>query len=248
MDGEASGKALPGYRRRILIEPRPGSVTAELEDDYHRMAVTLTHAGGVITAVDSAMKRSPWTTCPGAIAQLGATFLGKALDASARDEKTLNCTHLFDLATFAAGHAGGSAPVSYEIEVSDPVDGSVEARLWRDGAPVFHWRTTDGILTAPADMAGIEMMTGIGRWIAAQPAALQEPARILRWAAMVAHGRAIAMPAGMSATHFATGACFTFQPDMAKQGTRRPGADVDFTAQGRSPLADREAMFARPDR
>ena len=51
----------PGYRRRIVIEREPGSVTAELEDDYHRMVVTLRHADGIITGVESEMKRSPWT-------------------------------------------------------------------------------------------------------------------------------------------------------------------------------------------
>lgn len=237
---------LPGYRRRILIEPGEGVITTELEDDYHRMVVTLGHADGVITSVESAMKRSPWTTCPGAMAQLRATFLGKALDAaSVRDEKTLNCTHLFDLATFAAAHARETAPVSYEIAVSDPVDGAVKARLWRDGGLLFDWRYTDsGMFTAPADMAGMPM-TEIGRWIAAQPRDLQEPVRILRWATMIAHGRRIEMPAGISATRFATGACFTFQPEMAKVGTRRPGADVDFTALGEPPMADREDMFVR---
>ena len=50
-----------GYRRRILIEPAPGRSTAELEDDYHRMVVTLTHSDGVVVAVESEMKRAPWT-------------------------------------------------------------------------------------------------------------------------------------------------------------------------------------------
>ena len=238
---------LPGYRRRILIEPAAGTVTAELEDDYHRMVVTLDHAGGAITRVTSAMKRSPWTTCPGAMAQLEATFLGKSLDAaSVRDEKTLNCTHLFDLASFAAAHAGEVAPIAYEIAVSDPVDGVTEAVLRRDGALLFHWTYTEAAYVGPTDMAGMPT-SAIGRWIAAQPAELQEAARILRWAAMVAHGRRIAMPAGMSATRFASGACFTFQPETAKVGTRRPGADVDFSAPGRAPLADREAMFVRAE-
>lgn len=237
----------PGYRRRILIELGEGTVTAELEDDYHRMVVTLDHAGGVITAVNSAMKRSPWTTCPGAMAQLETTFRGQRLDAAGlRDEKPRNCTHLFDLATFAAAHAGEAAPIAYEIAVADAVDGAAEARLWRDGVAVFHWRYADGAYTAPADMAGMPM-AAIGGWIAALPADLQEPARILRWAAMVAHGRTMILPAGMSATHFPSGACFTFQPETAPNGTRRPGADVDFTAPGaRPPMADREAMFARP--
>ena len=242
-----SGADQPGYRRRILIDPGDDTISAELEDDYHRMVVTLTFADGAITGVDSAMKRSPWTTCPGAIAQLRSTFLGKSLDAaSVRDEKTQNCTHLFDLATFAAAHAGERAPVTYEIAVSDPVDGGVEARLWRDGLPVYHWLYADGAFTGPADMAGMPM-SGIGQWIAAQPTGLQEPARILRWASIIAMGRALDMPSGMPATRFATGACYTFQPETAKAGVRRPGADIDFTILGQQPMADREDMFGRKD-
>jgi len=61
---------LPGYRRRIRIEPRTsaegGAVLAMLEDDMHCMAVTLRHEGGVVTAVEPVMERAPWTTCPGA--------------------------------------------------------------------------------------------------------------------------------------------------------------------------------------
>ena len=60
----------PAFRRRILIEPSPGHVTAELEDDWHRMIVTLFHDSGIVRAVQSDMKRWPWTTCRGAIAQL----------------------------------------------------------------------------------------------------------------------------------------------------------------------------------
>jgi hypothetical protein len=234
-----------GYRRRILIEPGPSVVTAELEDDYHRMVVSLTHAGGIITAVESSMKRSPWTTCPGAIAQLEATFLGKNLeDTSVRHEKTHNCTHLFDLATFAVAHAGELASITYEIEVSDPVDGAVSAKLWRNGEKMLDWSYRDGLFTAPVELEGLSF-NDLGRWIALQAAELQESARILRWAALVAHGRKLDLPSGMPATRFASGACFTFQSDTAKVGMRRPNADVDFSALGAPPMVDRDDMFKR---
>jgi hypothetical protein len=236
--------AQAGYRRRILILPGPGASTAELEDDYHRMAVTIQFADGVITAIDSAMNRSPWTTCPGAIAQLEATFLGKALDAAVlREEKPLNCTHLFDLASFAAHHAGELNPVAYAIEVADPVESKGEARLWRDGVQLFHWTYTDGVFSAPVAMAGMPM-SAIGSWIAALPADLREPARILRWAMVVARGRMFDLPGGLSAARFASGACYTFQPGRAEVATRHPGAAIDFGALGSEPLEDRGNMFA----
>src|SRR5580692_5755769 len=119
-----------GYRRRILIEPSSGLVSAELEDDYHRMVVSLTHADGVVTKVESEMKRSPWTMCPGAMDQLAQTFTGVPLAGFAkRGEKTANCTHLHDLALFAAAHANDTAPVAYDILVTDVVDNTRRATL-----------------------------------------------------------------------------------------------------------------------
>ena len=233
----------PGYRRCILIEPAPGCVTAELEDDYHRMVVTLRHEDGVVTDVSSLMKRAPWTGCPGAMEQLRETFEGHPLAGFARrGEKTRNCTHLHDLALFAAGHADEAAPIAYDIHVTDPVDGQREARLDRDGVPVFRWQLRGDLFLAPQDLAG-RRMHELGDWIAAQDRPTAEAARILRWASMIAQGRAMDMPAGMSALEWPLGSCFHFQPEVARDSTRLPGADVDFSAPGMAPLADRAKAF-----
>lgn len=235
----------PGYRRRILIEPGPGSVTAELEDDYHRMVVTLRHAYGVVTAVTSEMKRAPWTGCPGAMEQLRQTFEGHPLAAFARrGEKTRNCTHLHDLALFAAGHADEATPIAYDVHVTDPVDGRREARLDRDGAPLLHWVLEGDRFLAPAELAG-RRMGELGDWIAAQDRATAEAGRILRWASMIAQGRSMDMPAGMSAMAWPMGSCFHFQPERARDSTRLSGADVDFSAPGREPMADRSDSFGQ---
>jgi hypothetical protein len=99
-------------------------VQGEVEDDYHLMSVIVHHDGAVATTIESVMRRAPWTTCPGAPAQLAQTFTGVALNAfAARGEKQANCTHLHDLAVLAAGHAFDAAPVVYDMLVSDPVDG-----------------------------------------------------------------------------------------------------------------------------
>lgn len=233
----------PGFRRRILIEPEADAVTAELEDDYHRMAVTLAHRDGVVTAISSEMKRAPWTTCPGAMAQLAATFTGQALvDFAKRGEKTRNCTHLHDLALFAAVHAADEAPTAYDIAVSDPVDGITHAVLARNGARALRWTLEGDSLTAPQEMVG-RRLGDLGDWIAQQNAAGREAARILRWAAILAFGRAMDMPAGLSATAFPGGACYTFQSAMAAVARRLPGADHDFSAYGIGPLADRVGAF-----
>lgn len=232
-----------GYRRRILIEPAPGRVVAELEDDYHRMVVTLDHVDGIVTHVGSEMKRGPWTSCPGAMEQLEKTFIGVAFDDFvARGDKTLNCTHLYDLGLFAAAHADESAAVAYEVFVTDGVNGRRDARLWRDGTLLLDWRLEGDMFLAPPALAGTQMKT-LGDWIALQDRTGAEAGRILRWASIIAQGRAMEIPAGLSATAFPSGACYTFQPDRAQGSTRLPGADIDFSRPGAQPMADRAAAF-----
>ncbi len=234
----------PGYRRRILIAPSPGLVTAELEDDYHRMVVTLAHQGGVVTEVTSEMKRSPWTLCPGAMAKLAETFTGQRLaDFVRRGEKHQNCTHLHDLALFAAAHAQEGTPVAYDLWVTDPVDGHREARLIRNGTLVLDWQLQDDLFLAPAALAGLRL-GGLNEFVARQDKPGAEAVRILRWAAFIASGRRLDMPAGMAATAFPGGACYNFQPERAATSTRRPGADVDFSLPGAAPMADRAKSFA----
>lgn len=238
-------ETVPGYRRRIVIEPSPGSVTAELEDDYHRMIVTLRHDGETITGVESEMKRGPWTTCEGARAALVDTFAGKRLDdPSFKRTKSLNCTHLYDLATFCAAHAGGSERITYEIFTTDPVDGLVVTRLRRNGDMLLEWTLVEGKFVTPEAVAG-KGLTGINDWLATLDPQTEEAARVLRWASMVAGGRAISMPAGMVGSDIGMiGSCHTFQPGRADEARRKPGADVDFST-GQGPLADRADLFER---
>ena len=237
----ASASPRPAFRRRILIEPRPSQVTAELEDDWHRMVVTLRHEEGVVRAVSSDMKRWPWTTCPGATAQLETTFVGQALSNFAKcGEKNSNCTHLYDLALFAAAHAVNTEPVRYDIIVFDPQEGRRDARLARNGETVLSWRLADVTFVEPADIAGMTLFT-LGGWIASLDKPEQEPARILRWASIMALGRAMVIPAGLSAEAFAGGACFTFQAAKAGLAQRRPNAHQDFSASG--PLSEHAHLF-----
>ena len=234
----------PGFRRRVLIEPGPGRVAVEFEDDWHRMAVTLHHDGAVARAVDSEMKRAPWTTCPGAMARLRETFTGERLAALARrGEKTTNCTHLYDLALLAAAHAGEGQATTYEVEVSDPIDGRREASVRRNGETALCWAMAGDRLVSPPELAGRRLFD-LGDWIAGLDAAGQEAARLLRWTNIMAFGRQMEIPAGMSGERFGNGSCFTFQPERAEQTRRVADADRDLSAAGAAPLADREAAFA----
>ena len=234
------------FRRRILIEPAQSHVVAELEDDWHRMVVTIDHDGAVARAVIGEMKRWPWTTCPGAIAKLAETFNGQALaEFGRRGAKTHNCTHLHDLAVLAAAHAGGSAPVAYDVTISDPVDGQREARLVHDGIMVLDWALDDSTVLAPPDIAGLTLYT-LNDWIAGLAPMVQEQVRILRWAAIMAYGRGMDIPEGLSATAFPSASCFTFQPTVAVEGVRRPDVPRDFSTNAPPPIADRSPMFRNP--
>ena len=223
-----------GFRRRFRITPRDGGVTAAVEDDFHCMAVTLAHDGTIITSVDAVMDRWPWTTCPGATVELATTFTGSALsDVAKRGLKTANCTHLYDLAVFAAAHAGHAATTIYDVFVSDAAGGQkyCEIRSW--GAVVLDWTMVDDVLVAPDGLAGTHLMQ-LRDWIATLDPATREVARILQWAALIAHGRSIPLADQSDATRMPPN-CFTFQPDRAKRAVRI-GEIVDFSMGARQPL------------
>src|SRR5271154_6576741 len=146
---------LPGFRRRLRVTPRAGSVCSELEDDYHRMSVRLDHDGRTVRHIEPVMQRVPWTICPGAAAQLQRTFTGVALaDFAARGEKRENCTHLHDLAILAAAHAADHSPLLYDILVSDPIEERRRVELRRNGAVVLGWTDQQFVIIEPAELAG----------------------------------------------------------------------------------------------
>ena len=202
---------LPGFRRRLRVTPRPHAVCSELEDDYHRMRVTLTHDGSTVTRVEAAMQRVPWTTCPGAADQLQRTFTGVALaDFAARGEKRENCTHLHDLAVLAAAHAPDREPLVYDILVSDPVDERRYAEIRRNGAALLRWSDAGGCIVEPAPLAGIAL-NSLRPWIESLPADEREAARLLQWGAIIANGRRRSFDQQSDASALGVGRCYTFQ-------------------------------------
>ena len=226
----------PAFHRYVLITPGDGAVTAWVEDDYHHMGVTLHHDGRIITRVAAEMVRAPWSTCPGAVEQLAATFTGAALDAAAaRGEKMLNCTHLHDMAVIAADHARDSSPTRYEMMVSDSVGGLRVAEIRRGGALALRIVERDTLIEEPAAAAGRNLFQ-LGDWIASLDRDAREAARLLRWAAIIAHGRAIPMERQSDASRMPPN-CFTFQ-EVRKGQAKRIGTVVDFTPASRPPLGN----------
>ncbi|MET0270276.1 MAG: DUF2889 domain-containing protein [Sphingomonas sp.] len=236
---------LAGFRRRFVVTPGAGAVTAAVEDDYHCMAVTLRHDGATVTAIDPVMERAPWTTCPGAPAVLRATFTGVALaKVSARTAKQANCTHLHDLAVLAAAHADDAAPVIFDILASDAVDGVVTAEIRRDGVALVRITHRDDVIVTPVEIAGISLFK-LRDWINALDEPYREAARLLQWGAILAHGRAIPI-ARQSDASLMPPNCYTFQPENKARATRI-GRIIDFTAENAAPLDhfDGERFIAR---
>jgi hypothetical protein len=229
---------LPGYRRRFRVTPGEGWVRSELEDDYHHMRVTLRHAGGVVSAVEPEMVRAPWTTCPGAVARLQQTFAGRPLAEfpALNAEKATNCTHLHDLALLAAAHAADREPLVYDILASDAVEGRRRLQLRRNGEPAMDWVEQDGKLIEPAQAAGMTLLQ-LRPFIDSLDAEGQEQARVLRWGAVVAHGRAIPIENQSDATRMPP-TCFTFQPENKVKATR-VGEIRDFSHGSEEPLEPR---------
>lgn len=234
---------LPGFRRRIRIVPGARQVSAAVEDDIHCMAAILHHDGATIAAVESRTDRMPWTTCPGAAAVLAQTFTGLTLaeaPARARSAKRSNCTHLFDMADLAATHAADPAPTTYDVLVSDPIAGQSRAELRRNGKVLLAWDLQDDHV---AQAEGRHLMA-LRDWIAALAARQHEPARILQWACLVAHGRTMPFEDQSDATRMPP-SCFTFHPDRAPVA-RRIDERTDFSGKGREPLSHWDgARFAR---
>ena len=208
------------------------------------MAVTLAHDDSVVTGVDAVMDRWPWSTCPGATAELATAFTGTALaDVAKRGLKTSNCTHLYDLAIFAAAHATDALPTLYDVFVGDTENGRKQCEIRKGGAVVLDWTMAKDILVAPENLAGTHLMQ-LRDWIATLDPATREAARILQWAALIAHGRDIPLADQSDATRMPPN-CFTFQPDRARRA-KRIGEIVDFTRNERTPLGHFDGrVFAR---
>lgn len=227
--------AAPGYRRRIIVEPRKDAVTARLEDDLHAMAVRLRHSEGQVLAVEPLMVRAPWSTCPGALAKLRETFERRPLaEVTARLEKRHNCTHLHDLAVLAAAHAEDAVPLTYDIAASDPAEGLRALEIRRNGETVWHWVERNDVLVAPGEVAGQTLLT-LRDWIAALTGPEQEAARLLQWAGLVAHGRTLP-PVRQGRAADLPANCYTLQPERAALA-ERIGQMRDFSLGAEEPLA-----------
>lgn len=232
---------LPGFRRRFRITPSPGRVQSEVEDDFHCMSVIVHHDGEFATTIEPEMRRAPWSTCPGAVAQLQQTFAGVALkNFSMRGEKKINCTHLHDLAILAAEHAFDQEPSLYDILVSDPADGKRRAEFRLNGVAILSWTEASFKLVEPAAAAGIAF-DDLRTWIDSLDPIQQKAAKLLRWGNMIANGRIIPLDRQSDATKMPPN-CYTFQRERAVLA-KRVGAIRDFSEGTAEPLGGYRPAF-----
>lgn len=227
---------VPGFRRRIRIEPQPRAVAAMVEDDIHCMGVILRHDGSTVGEVVPLTPRMPWNTCPGAAAKLVETFEGQALsEVTAKRDKKQNCTHLHDMAVLAAAHAFDSEPTTFDIYASDPVDGVRLLEVRRNGQRVHRWIERDGLLEGAAGIEG-QSLLGMRDWISNLGEDDREAARLLQWGSLIAHGRTMSAEEQSEAAALPAN-CYTLQPERAVHA-KRVGDRFDFSEGSRVPLAD----------
>ncbi len=230
MANEGRTGSWSGYRRRILIVPRPGLIDVEMEDDCHHFGVAIRHDGERITQVETRALRVPWTTCPAAGLYLEQRMQGVTLNKAARvDDQRQHCTHMYDLFVLGAAHAHDEARTRYEVRVSDPVDAVRLAELDRDGVTILRWRVGNG--ADAAEIPGGDV-GALSQWTRALPGALQEAGRMMRRGVLVSGGRYFHPPVSQVAADIVPimgAACFTYQPQRAHDAQRVDDTLRDFS-------------------
>nr|WP_245843002.1 hypothetical protein [Sphingomonas laterariae] len=233
-----------GLRRAVLIDPRPGRVLAYLEDDFHHFEIALSHDGRAITGVEATTIRHPWTTCAGAGPKLIERLTGVALaDVASFDSPYAQCTHLYDLALFAASKAGGDRPHLFRMFVEDWKNGLRRAVIDRDGVVLIDWRLDRETVLPPHDHAG-RSLRELRHWAAELPADEREAALLLRRAVFISVGRTFDPDLQEDVPNPPPGACFAHQPENFDPAARFRGSRRDFTHAVEGPLAARAAACA----
>jgi hypothetical protein len=216
------------------------------------MALTISHDGHTITALDSITRRAPWDACTGAQAVAKRSFIGLPLDAALpASEKRSNCTHLYDLAVLAAAHARDAQPLVYDVLVSDPIAAHADlmlAEIRRNGVAVWQWQMRgqmrETLLLAPAAVAGVKL-TELRDWIATLCAPEAEAARMLQWVSMMANVRQ-SRSSHIGPPPAARQRCYVLGGELASENRKLTVSPRDFSVEGQLPQADATPVAAQP--
>jgi len=229
-------------RRRVRLWNENGGVCAVLSDIFHEMRCHLAHDGTRVTALESSMQRVPTSSCAGASAQL-RELIGTPLQTPPRDiyrggRILEHCTHLFDLAVLAIGHArrGERGERRYEALVPDTTDALVEAQISLDGALVHRWTLEQQVIQTPAPLRGKSLLKGFSTWSNdVFENSDWEAAMILARTCMIAGGRAYRTDAWkgdpIARNDTIIGACYSYAPRRVDEGVFLGDNVRDFSAQ-----------------
>lgn len=234
-----------GLRRNQLIDPRPGLVRADVEDDMHRFTVEIEHDGTFVTDFRAEALRWPWSTCPMAATHLSQRMKGARLAALADvDSPYSHCTHMLDLTLLAAAHALDDAPTLYSCFASDETEPTQHAELYCNGRREIVWELRNSEIVSPGPRQGLSLRK-LKVWEADLSPTEREQARVLRRAVFISGGRGFSYDVVPTADLIpqSVGACFTFQPERSPQAACT--MDVRDYREGPAPLAERIAQVAQ---
>ena len=212
------------FRRRVVLErPADGVVEAEVEDHIHHFAVRVGHADGRVRDIAGRAVRSPWSTCPGAVAAL-AELVGMPVDGARVVDPGVHCTHLLDLALVAVRFAGTDvATRRFDLAVEGWDGPDATATVQRDDGLSLRWSMRSMEIVAPEPYAGHRLGAGFTSWaIATLPADEAELALLLRRAAWMSSSRGIDLDEfeRLSDLPIPPGSCYSAQPqriDVARR-------------------------------
>jgi hypothetical protein len=243
------------FRRRVRIVGENLRSSVDVEDDQHRFGADIVHDGVKVESVAGRAIRTPWTTCPMAVAELQALVATPLLQSPFAVLRQIvlgqQCTHLIDMAALAVAAAARKIQRrQYDAALTLTNDNGIDYRigtLERDGALISSWVFRDGVIHEPAAYEGLEIRRA-GRWIPdrTDDADETEAVFVMQRAMLVAGGRRFVLddiPLA-SAQSWLIGACFTYQPSRIQEAKRRFGSTRDF-AKPEQLLAD---LAVLPDR
>lgn len=157
------------FRRRILLRSLGQNVIAELEDDNHAFHINMGHDGHVINSIAVDFVRVPRDVCDGAgkpLGQLvGAALSDSPLALTMYADSRANCTHLFDLLSFAVTHAKrGEKRRQYHALIWDQRNGKMSFELQCNSDVVLAGVLHQGIFLSPAKFHGRSIYNGFTTW------------------------------------------------------------------------------------
>ncbi|MGL5839314.1 MAG: DUF2889 domain-containing protein [Sphingorhabdus sp.] len=234
---------MPMFCRAVRLRSEPGCTLIELEDNFHKMQLSLIHDGQIITSVTAEMHRVPWLTCneaPELLQQLEASELNALAQGLPRAQRYLHCTHLLDLAMLAA--AQGADPVIaqrlYQVNIDVPQPYVFRhVAMTRDGETQLDWRISEN-----AKIESDDAFNGLGQkdLLAAAKALPGWKGReilIVRRAMHVGYGLGLPLDDYKMASEIGVSpTCHTYNPANVTRALRSENSLRDFNGKTDVPL------------